>query len=99
MTSKSAIQLDIVVPCFNEQEVLPTTHERLTSLMERMIDAGQVAPLARSTMSTTAARIRRGTLSARYRTRRMAWSACDCRRNSVIKMRSWQACSAPPGMR
>jgi glycosyltransferase involved in cell wall biosynthesis len=47
MTSKSAKQLDIVVPCFNEQEVLPTTHERLTALLKRMIAAGQIAPSSR----------------------------------------------------
>ncbi len=47
MTSKSAKQLDIVVPCFNEQEVLPTTHERLSALLKRMIAAGQIAPSSR----------------------------------------------------
>jgi glycosyltransferase involved in cell wall biosynthesis len=47
MTSESAIQLDIVVPCFNEQEVLPATHNCLTSLLEQMIGAGQVTSSSR----------------------------------------------------
>ncbi len=47
MTPKPAKQLDIVVPCFNEQEVLPTTHERLSALLKRMIAAGQIAPSSR----------------------------------------------------
>jgi glycosyltransferase involved in cell wall biosynthesis len=47
MTPKPAKQLGIIVPCFNEQEVLPATHERLASLLERMIAAGQIASSSR----------------------------------------------------
>jgi glycosyltransferase involved in cell wall biosynthesis len=47
MTSNPAIQLDIVVPCFNEQEVLAITHEQLSSLMKRMIESGQVGASSR----------------------------------------------------
>ena len=36
-----------MVPCFNEQEMLPVTHERLASLLERMIAAGQIASSSR----------------------------------------------------
>ena len=42
-----AKQLGIIVPCFNEQEMLPATHERLASLLERMIAAGQIASSSR----------------------------------------------------
>ena len=34
--------LYIVVPCYNEQDVLPITHEHLVSLLQRMVDAGVV---------------------------------------------------------
>jgi glycosyltransferase involved in cell wall biosynthesis len=47
MTPKPAKQLGIIVPCFNEQEMLPATHERLASLLERMIAAGQIASSSR----------------------------------------------------
>ena len=35
--------LYIVVPCFNEQEVLPQSHERLSQLVDEMIEQGSVA--------------------------------------------------------
>ena len=41
------IRLDLVVPCFNEQEVLPATHERLSMLMSRLSEAGQVTTSSR----------------------------------------------------
>jgi len=41
------IRLDLVVPCFNEQEVLPATHERLSTLMSRLREAGQITALSR----------------------------------------------------
>lgn len=41
------MQLDIVVPCFNEQEVLRAIHERLTGQMARMREAGQIAGSSR----------------------------------------------------
>jgi len=41
------IRLDLVVPCFNEQEVLPTTHEQLTALMTRLSQAGQISASSR----------------------------------------------------
>jgi polyisoprenyl-phosphate glycosyltransferase len=36
-------RLGIVVPCFNEEEVLPETARRLVALLEQMMAAGQVA--------------------------------------------------------
>lgn len=39
--------LAIVVPCYNEQEVLPSTNERLAALLARMVDDGTVSPLSR----------------------------------------------------
>jgi polyisoprenyl-phosphate glycosyltransferase len=36
-------QLAIVVPCYNEQEVLPEACDRLTSLIRRLQDTGRVA--------------------------------------------------------
>ena len=47
MTLKPTKQLGIIVPCCNEQEMLPATHERLASLLERMIAAGQIASSSR----------------------------------------------------
>src|SRR5271170_574056 len=35
-------RLGIVVPCFNEEEVLPETARRLTALLQEMLAAGQV---------------------------------------------------------
>ena len=42
MTSKTPT-LYIVVPCFNEQEALPQSHERLFRLVDDMVDRGQVS--------------------------------------------------------
>lgn len=42
--SISLPRLGIVVPCFNEQEVLPETTTRLVALLQRMIAAAEVAP-------------------------------------------------------
>lgn len=39
-----SIRLSIVVPCYNEEEVLPETHRRLLALLTKMIDAGLVSP-------------------------------------------------------
>ena len=36
-------QLAIVVPCYNEQEVLPETCSRMTALLERMRRAGRIS--------------------------------------------------------
>lgn len=36
------IRLAIVVPCYNEQEVLPDTNKQLTELMKGLADAGKV---------------------------------------------------------
>jgi glycosyltransferase involved in cell wall biosynthesis len=40
----NAPTLAIVIPCYNEQEVLPETLKRLKSLLDRYVNAGQVAP-------------------------------------------------------
>ena len=36
------IALALVVPCYNEQEVLPETVDRLTALLARLVEAGQI---------------------------------------------------------
>jgi glycosyltransferase involved in cell wall biosynthesis len=40
-------QLGIVIPCYNEEEVLPETVSRMTALLQRLIDAGKVANSSR----------------------------------------------------
>ncbi len=35
--------LAIVVPCYNEEEVLPETVRRLTALLEQLLEEGAVA--------------------------------------------------------
>lgn len=39
--------LYIVVPCFNEQEVLPETNARLLALLNALVEARRVSPLSR----------------------------------------------------
>ncbi|MBP5560894.1 MAG: glycosyltransferase family 2 protein [Muribaculaceae bacterium] len=39
--------LAIVVPCYNEQETLPATNERLNALLAKMVDDGMVSPSSR----------------------------------------------------
>jgi glycosyltransferase involved in cell wall biosynthesis len=34
--------IGIVVPCYNEEQVLPTTYEKLTELLKKLIDKGKV---------------------------------------------------------
>lgn len=40
----SPITLSIVVPCYNEQEVLAETHARLAQARQQMVAAGKIAP-------------------------------------------------------
>jgi glycosyltransferase involved in cell wall biosynthesis len=39
--------LAVVVPCYNEQEVLPETCSRMVALLERLVAAGKIAPQSR----------------------------------------------------
>ena len=41
------MKLGIVIPCYNEEEVLPETHRRMVLLLERLIDAGKIAAESR----------------------------------------------------
>ncbi|SRR5260221_6799966 len=43
----TSTHLSIVVPCYNEQEVLPETCRRLTALLERLCVAGKIAQESR----------------------------------------------------
>jgi polyisoprenyl-phosphate glycosyltransferase len=38
------MKLGIVIPCFNEEEVLPETFRRISALMERLAAAGKISP-------------------------------------------------------
>ena len=38
------MKLSVVIPCYNEQEVLPETASRLTKLFERLIEQGKISP-------------------------------------------------------
>ena len=38
------IKIAIVVPCYNEQEVLPDTVVKLTDLMRRLTDGVKISP-------------------------------------------------------
>jgi glycosyltransferase involved in cell wall biosynthesis len=39
----TGVQLTIVVPCYNEQEVLPETLQRLEALLERLVALGKIS--------------------------------------------------------
>ena len=40
---KAAIRLGIVIPCYNEEEVLPETTLRMTALIERLVASGKIS--------------------------------------------------------
>lgn len=44
---RDAARLSIVVPCFNEEEVLPETARRLTSVLQGLIERGSAAATSR----------------------------------------------------
>jgi len=48
MRRTSPIQLSIVVPCYNEEEVLPETASRLASLLKRLAAEGKIDGLSRA---------------------------------------------------
>lgn len=39
--------LALVVPCYNEEEVLPETSRRMVALLEDLVDAGKISPSSR----------------------------------------------------
>jgi glycosyltransferase involved in cell wall biosynthesis len=45
--SNQTIQLGIVVPCYNEEEVLPEAVKRMVALLDRMVVAGKIADTSR----------------------------------------------------
>lgn len=45
--SQSPPSLAIVVPCYNEEEILPKTFAELEGLLERLVGLGQVSPSSR----------------------------------------------------
>ena len=47
MRSTEAVRLGIVVPCFNEEEVLPETARRLAELLRRLVEKGLISPESR----------------------------------------------------
>lgn len=44
---KAAIRLGIVIPCYNEEEVLPETTLRMTALIERLVASGKISDESR----------------------------------------------------
>jgi polyisoprenyl-phosphate glycosyltransferase len=40
----ASVVIDLVVPCYNEEEALPETHRQLAGLMQHMCHAGKVSP-------------------------------------------------------
>ena len=52
--------LYIVVPCYNEEEVLPETSKRLKEKLKGLIQGGKVSEKAGSSLSMTAPRIEPG---------------------------------------
>jgi glycosyltransferase involved in cell wall biosynthesis len=40
---KSAPTLAIVIPCYNEEEVLPETRRRVSGLLDRLVEAGKIS--------------------------------------------------------
>lgn len=44
ITENRGTRLSIVVPCYNEEEVLPETQRRLRTLLDGMVAAGKVSP-------------------------------------------------------
>jgi polyisoprenyl-phosphate glycosyltransferase len=48
MRQVGPIQLSIVVPCYNEEEVLPETASRLAALLKRLTAAGKIDSLSRA---------------------------------------------------
>lgn len=58
--------LSIVVPCYNEEEVLPETSRRLDALLSRMVDAGQIDTASRIYFVDDGSRDRTWTLVAEF---------------------------------
>jgi len=44
---KRETTLALVVPCYNEEEVLPETCRRMVALLKELVDAGKIAPTSR----------------------------------------------------
>ena len=72
-TERNIPVLYLVIPCYNEEAVLPETTKRLTEKMHTMIRAEQIDPESR--MSMTAARIKPGRSSPNMPKRFPMWTA------------------------
>jgi glycosyltransferase involved in cell wall biosynthesis len=46
-TDGASLRIDLVVPCYNEEEALPETHRQLAALMEGMSRSKAVSPLSK----------------------------------------------------
>ena len=55
-----AVNLYIVIPCYNEEEVLPETARRILDLMNRMKQYGLINGKSRNALLTTAQRTGHG---------------------------------------
>ena len=73
--------LYIVVPCYNEEEVLPETSKRLKVKLEQLIDAGKISPASRVMFVNDGSRDKTWALISRLHEQSPLFCGVDLTRN------------------
>ena len=91
--------LGIVIPCYNEQEVLPETCARMVALLDRLAKAGKVDRESRIYFVDDGSRDRTWELIESYVGSALPWSESSSPATAAIRTPCSPGCSRPPAMR
>ena len=81
--------LYIVVPCYNEEEVLPETARRLGDKLRGLMAAGKISPKSRVLFVNDGSRDGTWGVISRLHAADPLFSGVDLSRNRVIRMPCW----------
>ena len=84
-------KLYMVIPCYNEEEVLPETARRLREKLTALMEAGTISPESRVLFVNDGSKDHTWEIIARLHRRTRSFRGCACPGTEGIRMRCWQA--------